>query len=126
MMGAPTILAFNLSAAAIKVLEAVCAAMDMQCSVVERAEFAVPLGRHIGIPVNPPVSPAQHGAFGEPMLLMCNLDEALFNAFLQALRYSGFPKGVLKAVLTPTNATWTACQLYGELCRERDAMRRGR
>ena len=44
--------------------------------------------------------------------------------FSSALRTLGL--GVrLKAVLTPTNVGWNACQLYAELCREREAFRRG-
>ena len=60
------------------------------------------------------------------MLVMCNLDEPRFKAFLAALRSTGMPSIPLKAVLTPTNVAWNAFQLHEELSREHEAMRHRR
>ena len=59
----------------------------------------------------------------EPMLVFANFPEAMLQVFLDALRASSVRKVSLKAVVTPTNAAWTAEALYRELCRERSAVR---
>ena len=123
MMGGPMILAFNLNAATLSGLGKICGTLGLHCKAVPREGFTLPLGAMLGIPVN--AAPVAGENFTEPMLVMCNLDEAQFNAFLDALRRSPLPRIDLKAVLTPTNVGWNACQLYTELCREREAFRQG-
>lgn len=62
--------------------------------------------------------------FTEPMLVMAGLESEDIDAVLAALKHNQI-RIDLKAVVTPTNQSWTSLQLYGELCREREAMRRG-
>lgn len=118
-------LAFNLESNALRALEALCAALAVDLNPVPQEAFALPLGALAGIPAAPKAASAPK-PFSDPMLVMCNLDEPRFNAFLQMLRASGLPPIPLKAVLTPTNATWSACQLHDELAREHEALRRRR
>lgn len=71
-----------------------------------------------------PVTEAD-GAFDplpEPMLLFADFTQAQFNAFLTRLHNQRVGTGVLKAVLTPTNARWTLPTLYRELAAERAAV----
>ena len=124
MMGGPSILAFNLDAAVLTALGGLCAAQGLRCKAVPREGFTLPLGAMLGMPVNAVPAPGEN--FNEPMLVLCNLNEAQFNGFLDTLRRSPLPRIDLKAVLTPTNAGWNACQLYAELCREREAFRWGK
>lgn len=63
--------------------------------------------------------------FGEELLVMAGLDEHRMDFVLTALRRERTPVA-LKAVVTPTNASWTARELYAELCREREAFAAGR
>ena len=126
MMGAPTILAFNLDAAALSGMSQLCAALGLRCKAVPKEGFTLPLGAMLGMPVSAPSALMVGNNFDEAMLVMCGLDEAQFNAFLDALRSAPLPRVGLKAVLTPTNVGWNACQLYDELCREREAFRRGK
>ncbi|MGI6260438.1 MAG: DUF3783 domain-containing protein [Acutalibacteraceae bacterium] len=60
---------------------------------------------------------------GEAMAVFCNLSDAQLDTALSALR--GLPVG-LKAIMTPTNRSWSMISLYEELCREREAIRRQR
>ena len=57
------------------------------------------------------------------MLVMCGLNRAQFNRLLDDMRRmrAAVP---LKAVLTDTNAQWTADRLFAELSAERDAIAR--
>ena len=57
-----------------------------------------------------------------PVVVLCGLDGDL-DALLPALAKAGAGPGCLKAVLTPYNRAWNPAQLYGELSRERDALR---
>ena len=54
----------------------------------------------------------------EPILVLCGLNNAQLDKLLPALRKLGAGP-CLKAVLTPTNASWTLSALYEELCKER-------
>ncbi len=65
------------------------------------------------------------GAFAEELLVMCGLSERQLDTLLTELRRRKISVA-LKAVLTPTNAAWTARELYEELCRERAAFAAGR
>lgn len=60
-----------------------------------------------------------YAALGGKMLVFCGLDQEL-DDLLAALRSAGIV--CLKAVLTPSNRTWTPSRLYRELERERQAM----
>ena len=69
--------------------------------------------------------PGTADPFAEELLVMASLDERRLDALLNGLRRQRIPIA-LKAVLTPTNAGWTAQALYAELCREREAFAAGR
>ena len=63
--------------------------------------------------------------FSDEMLVMAFFPQGMMNVFLQALRRAGVSPIALKAVLTPTNATWSSAQLHEELSREHAAMTKG-
>jgi hypothetical protein len=63
--------------------------------------------------------------FTGELLVMAGLNERQLDTVLTELRRRKVHIP-LKAVLTPTNADWTAAELYTELCRERDAIAQGR
>ena len=125
-MNTPTVLCFNLSKGVEATLHALCASLGIALKPIDGALYTQPLCVLAGIPASRPSEHIGRIPFDDPMLVMCGLDEATFDLFLQALRFSGIPRIDLKAVLTPTNMTWNAVQLHEELCRERDAMRRMR
>ena len=129
-MPSAAVLAFNLDPLAFNRLKASCGALGLGATDVPKASFSRPVGALAGLPV-PDVAddPAADGAtddspFDDPMLVMCGLDEARFDALLRALREPGLPRVPLKAVLTPYNASWSAVRLHGELAREHEAMLR--
>lgn len=66
---------------------------------------------------NAPVS-----VVNEPILVFCFLSNAQLDRLLATLRRMAVPRTVLKAVLTPDNASWSLSALYQELCRERLAI----
>ena len=56
------------------------------------------------------------------MLVLSGFTNARLDALLTALRKAGVPKIGWKAVLTPTNVSWTFRDLCAELEREHEAM----
>ena len=119
-----TVLTFNLPVDVHARIRGLAVALGIRVKAVPPERFALPLGALLGIPTGPAGVPKEAGGFSDPMLLMCNLDEAQFNRFLQMLRGPGLPRIPLKAVLTPHNVGWNALQLHDELAREHAAMGR--
>ena len=58
----------------------------------------------------------------QPVLVLSGFTNARLDALLTALRKAGVPKIGWKAVLTPTNVSWTFRDLCAELEREHEAM----
>lgn len=56
----------------------------------------------------------------DPMMILC-MDSDKIDTVLAAFRQMGVPRINYKAMLTPTNATWTPLALYQELKREHEA-----
>ena len=61
----------------------------------------------------------------EPMMVMAHFRPGMLDAFLTGARRLGAPRIELKAVLTQSNAGWTARRLFEELRAERAAFRQG-
>ncbi len=58
------------------------------------------------------------------MLVMHGFDQTMLDAFLRFFRTENVRRVDLKAVLTPTNAAWTAVELSRHLTLERNAMQK--
>ncbi len=54
----------------------------------------------------------------QPMMIFCGMDQEALSRFLALNRQLGGPQVALKAMLTPTNQTWTTRQLFEELKEE--------
>ena len=59
--------------------------------------------------------------FSDEMLVMSGFSQADLDAFLKFFRSAGLKRVELKAILTPTNASWDAFTLHRHLSQERDA-----
>lgn len=118
----PTLLLFNIAPqkrAALQVIGLRCGCR-MQAVPTEKqgATLARILSGETG-----EITPAE--PFTEELLVMAGLNDRRLDTVLTELRRRKVHIP-LKAVVTPTNADWTAVELYEELCRERDAIARGR
>ena len=92
-----------------------CALQGVRLRPVEAGELGRTVGSLAGglAGENPPALPIP-----EPMLVLCHLTEPQLNRLLATLRKEG-AGNCLKAVLTPTNASWSLSALYRDLCKER-------
>ena len=123
-MATPIVLAYNLSTATEALLEVVCNSRRVQLKPVSPEEYSRAIGSLAGIPMHQASAAERDVRFPEPMLVMCHMLKPELDAFLDALRQSGAPSIPLKAILTPTNATWNARMLRDELMREHEAVMR--
>ncbi len=119
----PTLLCFNLPDAKLSKLRFACMKCGILSKAVDPADFAQPLGALCGLTGRIDAAPA--APFSGEMLVMCHMDDAAVNRLLTVIRQLRVPSVALKAILTPTNAAWTACQLHAELTAERQAVMRG-
>lgn len=120
----PTVLLYNLDADKGRKLKALCLTLKLRARSVEPEEFSQPLNAVLGL------VPRQQGteeaeAFSQELLVMAGLTSHQMSQLLQGMRRKKIPPVQLKAVLTATNGSWNAYQLYKELSLEHEAMLRG-
>lgn len=117
----PCVILFNIPPKSVTDLRVAALRMGLSVRSVPAERFGCRLSRLLegqqdAVPVEQP--------FTEPMALFCNLDDKTLNGMIGQMKRVRCG-GCLKAVLTETNAEWTAQQLYTELCSEREAIARG-
>ena len=86
---------------------------------VEANEFHKPIGTLLGLKGFAARADSPCLPFSEEMLLMCGFDQRMLQDFLSFFHREGLRSVGLKAMLTPTNAAWSACELYLHLSAER-------
>ncbi len=84
------------------------------------AEYILPL-QQLSLSTSPAVLPSASSPLEEPMMVFCGLSSEQLSLFLDLMRRLEITGIALKAVLTPTNQSWTSRQLYEELKKERAA-----
>lgn len=92
---------------------------------VQPAEFLHPLGFLFNLPGFEPDSRFNLGGnFREEMLVMKDFSDAQLNAFLRFFKEQQLAPVSLKAVLTPVTQHWNSLELYTELKKEHDAIKK--
>lgn len=61
-------------------------------------------------------------SLSEPMMVLVGFSRERLDALFAAMRAHEAPPCNRKAILTPTNASWTFCALYDELGQEHEMM----
>ena len=121
-MAVPTILSYNLDGETLDRLRALCAEQGLALRPVSPWECGAPVGALAGIPIAATAKAVSGGSFSDPMLVICHLLSPQLDAFLQGMRAHGIPRIALKAILTPTNVSWTSAELRDELAKEQEAI----
>lgn len=113
------ILAYNFTPERLQTLKLICMMLRTQLRAVAREELLQPVGYLAGLSEVAPVSEAYSGDEGqEEMLLMCGFSRQDLDRLLAAIKKGKLRQVVLKAMLTPTNCTWSGLQLLQELNQE--------
>lgn len=115
----PTVLCYALSDARFAAVAALCGAQGCTARRVAAEDYGRPIGALLGFPSG---DRPGGGAVVEEMLVLCGFTPDRLDDFLAAFPAQGVPGVALKAVLTPSNAAWSAGELCAELLRERQAM----
>lgn len=120
-MSAPVVLIYNLDNSQKLKLMFLCAQLKIVCLNVAREDYAQPIAALAGVRKRTPEIYEGEG-FGDPMLVMANFTNSLFQAFLNALRRNKVVGIALKAVMTPTNSDWNSVRLHDEILKEHNEM----
>lgn len=102
-------------------IRALCVGQKIRVRTVAHAEYSEPIAALAGL--SPLTGSRFSGdAFSDEMLVFCGFSDEQLDRFLKAFRRAGLPPVTLKAVMTPTNASWNSLQLHSELAREHAAI----
>lgn len=104
-------------------VEAAVKPFDVELVPVGRTDYHKSLAVLSGLDTAAGHVPAYTGGpLGGRMMVLCGLEDQL-DELLPVLNQAGAGPECLKAILTAHNRTWNPVTLYGELCRERRAIR---
>lgn len=85
---------------------------------VSAEEYGIPVGILCGADEGQDVHHTEPVPEFGKIVVMCGVIGDDVDKILAALRKAGFGREVLKAVLTPTNRTWSGAELYSEIYKE--------
>ena len=118
----PTLLTFNLAPQKRAALQVIALRGGIKLQAVPGSRTGATLAQLLS---GDPGQTTEPRPFTEELLVFDGFGERMLDAVLTELRRRRVHVA-LKAVVTPTNAQWTAAELYDELCQERAAVAEGR
>ncbi len=118
---AGTVIAFGFTPAENKKLKTVCDKVGLRLKKVSPMEYAQPIGSFVGLAEKVEVSETEMALDGQ-MLVFASVSDRQLDAVLSGLRTVRVGIGSFKAMVTPTNAAWTANALLEELKKEREEL----
>ncbi len=89
---------------------------------VTREESLIPVGFIAGAVEDGTPDTGEY-EFSGKLVVMAGFLGADLDRLLAAMRKAGFGRDVLKAMLTPSNCTWSGARLYSEIYREHMQMK---
>lgn len=119
-----TVLCCNLNGTKAAKIKMAAVKLGLRIHTVSPDEFTLPLGHLVGLPAYADAEPLEGESFTQEMLIFHNFTEPQLDAFLAEIRRAGGVR--LKAVVTPTNASWCISALYHELEAEHAAIQQQR
>ena len=117
----PMVLCYNLQPEKLGRLRVLALRLGIGVRVVEPEKFGLPVGALAGV-MEPPETVEAAEPFADEMLVMAHFRPGMLDAFLNGFRQSRIPPVKLKAMLTETNAGWSAARLHREIRAEHEQM----
>lgn len=97
--------------------------LHIRLKLVQREDYSQSLGYLAGMKEIEPAAGAYDGdELAGTMFVFCFLSDSRLNQALAALRKCGAGPFPYKAILTPTNSTWTAPECFREIRQEHEAL----
>ena len=115
----PMVLCYNLQPEKLGRLRVLALRLGIGVRVVEPDRFSLPVGVLAGV-MEPPETLEEAEPFADEMLVMAHFRPGMLDAFLSGFRQSRIPPVKLKAMLTETNAAWSAARLHREIRAEHE------
>ena len=119
----PILLTYHIAPAKLAKIQVLCLRLGIRVQAVDPADFGQPIGALAG--VLPRTADAPAAPLPGEMLVMAHFRPGMLEGMLQGFRAAHIPPVALKAMLTDTNAAWTAPALYAEIAKEHAAMHSG-
>lgn len=119
-----TVLCCNLSGRKATQIKMAAVKLGVRIRTISQDEFTLPLGRLLGLPEYAEAARLEGTPFTQEMVIFHQFTEPQLDAFLAEIRRAGGVR--LKAVVTPTNASWCISALYRELEAEHTAIQQQR
>ena len=117
----PMVLCYNIQPEKLGRMRVLALRLGIRLRVVQPEEFALPVGVLAGV-IAPPETVSPVEPFSDEMIVMAHFRPGMLDAFLNGFRQSRIPSVKLKAMLTETNAAWTAPALYAAIKEEHEQM----
>ena len=117
----PMVLCYNLQPEKLGRLRVLALRLGIGVRVVEPEKFGLPVGALAGV-LDAPETVEEAEPFSDEMLVMAHFRPGMLDAFLNGFRQSRIPPVKLKAMLTETNAAWSAARLHREIRAEHEQM----
>ena len=117
----PMVLCYNILPEKLGRLRVLALRLGIGVRVVEPEKFGLPVGALAGV-MEPPETVEAAEPFADEMLVMAHFRPGMLDAFLNGFRQSRIPPVKLKAMLTETNAAWSAARLHREIRAEHEQM----
>ena len=117
----PMVLCYNIRPEKLGRLRVLALRLGIGVRVVEADKFALPVGALAGV-LEPPETVETAEPFSDEMLVMAHFRPGMLDAFLNGFRQNRIPSVKLKAMLTETNAAWSAARLHREILAEHEQM----
>lgn len=115
-----TVLCCNLTGTKADQIKMAAVKQGLRIRTITDTEFTLPLGHLLGLPAYDQAEPMDGAPFDAEMVIFHQLTEPQLDALLADIRRAGGVR--LKAVVTPTNASWSVSALYQELEAEHAAI----
>ncbi|SFA98899.1 protein of unknown function [Acetitomaculum ruminis DSM 5522] len=108
-----------------KMIKMLCLKMGIRIKTIGKDQYKESIGSLSGIKDVYKVDDIDDNAaadFDDEMLIMKGFSSDDLNMFLGSFKKNGITKVALKAIVTPTNASWNSLKLYREIRSEAMAM----
>lgn len=121
-----TLLAYNVPAPRLSKLCFVCMRLGAAVQEVPPEKQGQTLSALVGLTEADASLSAPDAPFADEMLVMSGFSPAMVNSLLSGIRQARLKPFRLKAMVTPTNLTWSSVYLHEQLLLEHDAIQAGR
>ena len=117
----PMVLCYNIQPEKLGRMRVLALRLGIRLRIVAPEEFGLPVGALAGV-AEPPAEVSPVEPFDDEMIVMAHFRPGMLDAFLNGFRQSRVPSVKLKAMLTETNAAWSAAHLHREIRSEHEQM----